>query len=129
MTGAGDAVLEAAVGALRAIDGIGRVYDAPPLQAALPYALVAIDSESDWSHKSGSGRALRLAASIRDKGERPERLRGLASAAEAALAALGGDLPGWQLVTVRFLRTRTVRAAGGEWTATIEFQVRLLAAG
>ena len=128
MTNAGDAVLGAAVGALRAVDGIGRVYDAPPLQAALPHAVVAVDSESDWSHKSGLGRALRIAASIR-QGERPERLRGLAGEAEAALAALGGDLPGWQLVTMRFLRTRIVRAAGGEWTAIIEFQVRLLAAG
>jgi hypothetical protein len=129
MTGAGDALLEAAAVALRAVDGIGRVYDAPPLQAALPHAVVAIDAESDWSHKSGSGRALRLSASIRDKGERPERLRGLAGEAQAALAALGGDLPGWQLVTMRFLRTRTVRSAGGEWAASIEFQARLLAAG
>jgi len=128
MSGAGEALRSAAVAALAAVPGIGRVYDSPPLQAAHPHALVSIDVESDWSHKSGAGREVRLAAAISDKGERPERLRTLACEAEAALAGLGGPLPGWRLVTIQFLRTRTVRSAAGEWTAVIEFRARLLEA-
>jgi hypothetical protein len=127
MTGAGETLLAAAVAVLRAIDGIGRVYDAPPLQAALPHALVAIDVESDWSHKSAAGRELRLAASLFDKGERPLRLRALVGEAEAALAQLGGAHGAWQIVSMRYLRTRILRDSAGSWAAVIEFRARLLA--
>ena len=128
MSGAGDALLGAAAGALASIDGIGRVYDAPPLQAVLPHALVSIDLESEWSHKSGAGREIRLAASLFDAGERPLRLRRLSTEAEAMLGQLGGRLGEWQLVSMHYLRTRTVRRSGGGWAAVIEFRARLLAA-
>jgi hypothetical protein len=129
MSGAGEALRAAAAAALESVGGIGRVYDSPPLQSALPHALVSIDLATDWSHKSGAGREVRLAAALSDKGERPERLRVLVGEAEAALAALGGSLPGWRLVSMQFLRSRTVRSAGGQWTAVIEFRARLLAEG
>lgn len=128
MSGAGEAVLAAAAAALGKVAGIGRVYDAPPLQAAVPYALVEADSEADWSHKTGAGREVRLAASLFDKGERPLRLRARATEAERALAALGGDVDGWRIVSMQFLRTRIVRDAKGGWAAVAEFRARLLAA-
>ena len=128
MSGAGEALLAAAAAALEGIDGIGRVYDAPPLQAALPHAVVAIDVESDWSHKSGAGRELRLAASLFDKGERPLRLRRLAAEAEDALAAIDAAAGEWRLVSMIYLRTRIVRGRDGGWTAVIEHKARLLRA-
>lgn len=128
MSGAGEALLSAAAAALEGVAGIGRVYDAPPLQAALPHAVVVIDLESDWSHKSGTGRELRLAASLFDKGERPLRLRGVAEEAEAALAALAGEAGAWRLVTVQYLRTRIVRERGGGWVAVVELRARMLRA-
>ncbi|HEX8655591.1 MAG TPA: DUF3168 domain-containing protein [Allosphingosinicella sp.] len=127
MSGAGEALRAAGVAALQAIEGIGRVYDAPPLTAAAPHALVEIDSEADWGHKSGAGRELRLAATLTGEGERPLAMRASATAAEAALAALGPDLGGWRLVTMRHLRTREMRRPKGGWIAVIEFRARLLA--
>ena len=127
MSGAAEALREAAAVALAGVEGIGRVYDAPPLQAALPHALVSIDLESDWSHKSGAGREIRLATSLFDKGERPLRLRRLVVEAEAALAAIGPALAGWRLISMQFLRTRILHEPGGRWVALIEFRVRLLA--
>ncbi|MEA3016944.1 MAG: hypothetical protein QOI38_1666 [Sphingomonadales bacterium] len=127
MTGAGEAVRAAAVAALQAIGGIGRVCDAPPLTGAAPHALVEIDSEADWGHKSGAGRELRLAAKLTGEGERPLAMRARAAAAEAALAALGPDLEGWRLVTMRHVRTRELRRPKGGWIAVIEFRARLLA--
>ena len=127
MSAAADALREAAAAALAAIEGLGRVYDAPPLQAALPYALVSIDAESDWSHKSGAGRELRLAASLFDKAERPLRLRALVTEAEAVLAQLGSVPGSWQLVSMQYLRTRIVRDAAGGWAGIVELRVRMLA--
>jgi hypothetical protein len=129
MTGAGEALLAAAVEALGGVSGIGRVHDAPPVTAAAPHAVVAIDAETDWGHKSGAGRELRLAATLTGEGERPVRLRVAAGAAEAALRGIGGDLQGWRLVTMQHLRTREVRRPKGGWAIVIEFRARLLAAG
>jgi hypothetical protein len=126
MTASG-ALRAAAVAALQAVAGIGRVYDAPPLTAAALHALVEIDSEADWGHKSGAGRELRVTAKLSGEGERPLAMRANAVAAEAALAGLGPDLDGWRLVTMRHVRTRELRRPQGGWIAIIEFRARLLA--
>lgn len=122
---ASEALQQAAVTALRGIGSLG-VYELAPVQAAFPHALVETGPETDWGHKSGAGRELRLAVTLRDAGERPVRLRTLAGEAEAAVAAVGRDLPGWRVVTLHFLRTRMVREAKG-WAAVIEFRARMLA--
>ena len=128
MSGAGQALTEAALAALRGMDGLNGVYDGPPLTAAVPYATVEAGPESDWSHKSGEGRELRLSILIRDKGERPARLRSLAAAVEAAATEIEPDLAGWRLVSLVFLRGSMLREAGAAWTAAIEYRARLLKA-
>lgn len=135
--GAGEALRRAAMAALEAVPGLGGVYAGTPLQAAAPYAAVDTGLESDWSHKSGKGREVRLAATLWDKGERPARLPTLMAEAEAALEALGGEIGAWRLVTMQFLRSRTVReprgagplGPGAAWAGVIEFRARLLAVG
>ena len=125
----------AAVARLRAspaLAGTG-VFDAPPVRAALPYALVDEPLLADWSTKSWTGREARLSVLVHDAGERPVRLRSLAAAAEEALLSLGGDrggdrggelADGWRIAGVALLRNRIVR--GGErWIAGIEVRVRV----
>ena len=123
---AGAALQAAALAALAAVEGLGR-YELAPVQAALPYATIETGPESDWGHKSGAGRELRLAATLRDAGERPERLRRLMAAVEVALAGLERDLPGWRLVTMMFVRSRLVRERSGQWAGVVEFRARMLA--
>jgi hypothetical protein len=126
MTGAGAALAEAAMVALKAVDGLNGVYDGPPLTGAFPYARIEAGPESDWSHKSGIGRELRLAILLHDQGERPARLRTLLGAAEAAAAAIPPDLDGWRLVNLVFLRSTLLREKGAAWAAAIEYRARLL---
>lgn len=126
MTGAGAALAAAVTAALGEVAGLNGAYDGPPLQAAFPYAIVDAGAESDWSHKSGEGRELRLAVTIRDQGERPARLRALIGAAEAAIGAVAGDFDGWRLVTLVFLRSRMLRAPGAGWTAAVDYRARML---
>lgn len=124
--GAGQALAEAAIAALNGVAGLNGAYDGPPLSAAFPYAQVEAGPESDWSHKSGTGRELRLAILIRDKGERPGRTRALAVAAEMAASEIGPDLDGWRLINLVFLRGSLLRESGAAWAAAIEFRARLL---
>jgi hypothetical protein len=107
------------------------VYDAPPVQAAFPYALVEAGSETDWGHKSGAGREARIAVTVRDAGELPVRLRTAMADVEAALAASAPEAEGWQMVTFSWLRSRAVRdgrpPARVEWTGLIEYRAHMLA--
>ena len=128
MSGAGQALAEAALAALRAIAGLNGVYDGPPLAAAFPHATIETSPESDWSHKSGEGRELRLSILLHDKGERPERLRELVAAVEAAAGAIGPELASWRLVNLVFLRGAMLRSKDAAWTAAIEYRARLLKA-
>lgn len=126
MTGAGETLAAAARSALDAIAGLNGVYDGPPVQAVFPYARVDAGPESDWSHKNGEGRELRLAVTIRDQGERPARLRALMGEVEAAIAALDGDLGEWRLVTLVFLRSQSLREPGAAWAGATDWRARML---
>lgn len=133
MSGAGEALQAAALAALRSIKGLGA-YEGPPVQAAFPYAIADVGPESDWSHKSAAGREVRLAVTIRDKGEKPARLRRLAAEAEEVLAGLSADLGEWRVASFVFLRSRMVadgsaRGASSQppgWASVIEYRARML---
>lgn len=126
MSGAGETLAAAASAALAGVAGLNGAYEGPPVQAAFPYARIEAGPESDWSHKSGEGRELRLAITIHDQGERPARLRQLMGTAQAAIGALDGDLGDWRLVTLIFLRSRMLREPGTAWAGAIEWRARLL---
>lgn len=128
MSGAGAALAAAAIEALAALE-LGGVYPGPPLQAAYPHAVVECGPETDWGHKSGAGRELRLAVILRDSGERPERAQAFADVVESAIAA-GLDVEGWRLVTLALVRRRTVaegRGGRAGWAVAIDYRARLLA--
>jgi hypothetical protein len=129
MSGAGAALQQGAVARLREVAGLNGVYSGPPLQASVPYAAADCGAESDWGHKSASGREVKLAVTLRDAGEMPTRIQALMAAAEAALQVPPAS-GGWQLVSFVWLRSRLVREGRGaeaSWAGLIEYRARLLA--
>lgn len=103
-----------------------RVFDAPPVRAALPYLLVDEPVLQDWSTKSWRGLEGRVAAIGFDGGERPRRLRALADAVDDALAAMPETLgEGWRIANLRPLRSRIARVAPDHWQAVSEYWVRV----
>lgn len=119
------ALTAATQAALSAIAGLNGGYDGPPLTGSLPYATIETGPESDWSWKGGEGRELRLAASIRDAGERPDRVRGLMAEVETALAGIDGEIGQWRVVNCLFLRSRVAKV-GREWAGLVEFRARMV---
>ena len=124
---ASQVLIAGAAEALRAIAGLTGVHEAMPVQAALPYVTIEAGLENDWGHKGGAGRELRLSVVLRDGGERPERLRALGGAAQAAIEAIGPALAGWRLVTLVPLRAMTVAEGPGRWILTLDYRARMLA--
>jgi hypothetical protein len=127
---ASEALVAAATAALQGVAGLG-IHGGPPLHAGLPHAVIEAGPETDWSHKSGAGREVRLAVVLHDRGERPDRLRRLIGEADGALAVVTA-VEGWQLVSLRFLRSRIVAPSRGgaeaDWAGVIEYRARMLAA-
>ena len=123
------AALQAAL--VAAVRPIVTVFDAPPVRAALPYAVVEDAVLARWGGAGIDGREGRVRVVLHDAGERPVRLRGLLASVEAAVAALSGEIDeGWRVVALRLARSRVVRSGGGDrWTATGEFAVKIYREG
>ncbi len=120
-------VLQAAlVEALAGLEGT-RVFDAPPVRAARPYALVEEAWLTDWGTKDMAGREGRFAVTLFDAGERPTRLRALAGDVEAAIEAMPRVIgQGWAIASLVLLRARISREGDSRWQSVSEFRVRML---
>jgi len=123
---AGGALQSAIASALSGLGGLSGVFDGPPARAPFPYAALDATTETDWGHKSGPGREVLVAVTLWD--DEPVRLHALADSIEAAIQALG-EIPDWQVVTMRLMRRRIVRDVAGPWAAAVDFRARMLAVG
>lgn len=121
--------VEAAIGAHPALRiAVNGVFDAPPMRAVRPYAVVEEAVLSDWSTKDMMGREGRLAVGLFVDEDRA-RLRALADYAEAAVSGLPRELgEGWRIASLAFVRSRIVREGPGLCAAIVEFRVRMLQA-
>ena len=120
---AGGKLQAALAGTLSGLE-VNGVFDGPPARAPYPYVVLDAGLETDWSHKNGEGREVLVAVTVWD--DQPARLHGLADAVETAVAGTSA-VEGWQLVSLRMIRRRTVRDVAGPWAAAIDFRARLLA--
>ena len=122
---AGGALQAALAANLAAVGELTGVFDGPPARAAFPYVAIDASLETDWSHKSGSGREVLVAVTVWD--DQPAQLQMLADIVEQRVLAI--DLAGgWRLVSLRLIRRRTIRDVAGPWATAIDFRARLLAA-
>lgn len=111
-------------------EAVTGVFDAPPVRAARPYALIEEPLLADWGAKGVEGREGRAAVLLFDLGERPARLRALAGEAEAAIAAMPAALDdGWRIASLTLLRSRVSREGDARWIAASEWRVRMLREG
>lgn len=117
-----EALTGALCAALRArLEGCA-VFDAPPVRAGVPYAVVDEPVMGPWGTKSWVGYEARVAVGLWDEGERPVRLRALLGEVEEAVAHLPPDLGGgWRAARVELVRSRLARGSGERWVARAEF--------
>lgn len=125
-----EAIRAALTGHAPLADGLAGVFDAPPVRAATPHAVIGEALLSDWGTKDMAGREARVVVSLFDAGESPARLRRMVGEVEVAMAGLprviGG---GWELASRVLLRARIERKGEGRWVATSEWRLRVLKSG
>ncbi|MFV0922663.1 tail completion protein gp17 [Sphingomonas parapaucimobilis] len=103
------------------------LFDAVPVRASVPQAVLGEPSDSDWGAAGIEGRELRVALTLTDEGEQPRRLRACVQAAEAvSLAGVLAD--GWRVAGLSVTATRMAKA-GARWTASVEWRARLWRTG
>ncbi len=105
---------------------VTAIFDAPPVRAARPYALIGETLFGDWGTKDMAGREARTIVTLLDLGERADRARRLAGEIEAAVETLPRELGnGWRVASLALLRSRVARDGEG-WAAAVEHRVRVL---
>ena len=121
-----DAVLAGVRDALG--DQVNGVFDGPAVKASAPWIELGPVVAADWSTKDKAGREVRLVLTVRDRADAPARTHTLAATVGGAVEAVPRDLNGWRIASCVFVRARVAGSRPGEWAATVEYQVRLLAA-
>jgi hypothetical protein len=120
----------AAIDALRDAlgDQVNAVDQGPAVEATAPWVELGPLVAADWSTKDRAGREVRLVLTVRDRGDAPARTHALAAAAGGAIEAVPRDLDGWRIASCAFVRARVTGDRPGQWSASVEYQVKLLAA-
>ena len=113
----GDAALSAQV---------NRVYDGFPDKATPPMLVVGECLGSDWAVKDRPGRELRIGLTIEDDIETPARISAIMPLADAAVQTVRGTVSGWQIGSMRMVRSRLMRTNRGRWSALVDYRVRVL---
>jgi len=125
--GAAAAVRAGVLARLRMVGGVNGVWEGAGVSAAAPFVVLGDVTASDWGTKDAAGRELRVAVTVRDRGDSPVRVETLAGAVEAAVAGLPRDLDGWRVASVVLLRSSVVASGKGAWAAMVDHRVRVLA--
>lgn len=125
-----ESVLVAAVeAALAGVAGLNRVEPGASVRVTPPYAEIGPVEARDWGTKDAAGREVRLTVTVRDAAERAARLHVLSGAVQDAVAGMPRELSGWRVASLVFVRSRVASEKAGNWAASVEWRVRVLATG
>ena len=101
------------------------VFDAPPVRATLPFAVIEEPVLQQRDLAGMTGRVGTVAVQLFDDGERPTRLRDHLAAIEDDLARMPSDLgAGWRLAVLSLRLSRIAKGKAG-WSARTEWAVRM----
>lgn len=106
---------------------VNRVHDGIPVKASPPTVVLGECTGTDWATKDRDGRELRIGITIEDDRETPARISGIMPLADAAVQRLSGIVAGWQVGSLRLVRSRLVKARDGRWHAVMDYRIRVLA--
>ena len=106
---------------------VNRIYDGAPVKATPPMVTVSECAGSDWATKDKAGRELRIGIGIADDLETPGRIGGIMPLVDAAVQRLSGTVAGWQVGSLRLVRSRLLKGRDGRWNAVMDYRIRVLA--
>lgn len=110
-----------------ALGGINAIAEEAPLTASPPWLGIAASAGIEWGTKDRVGREIRIALELESYSDATGGDAALLAAIEARVLALPPFQPGFELASIRFLRSRSEARAGNLRGALVEYRFRLFA--
>lgn len=110
-----------------ALAAINAIAEEAPLSVTPPWLGIAASASTDWSTKDRAGREVRVALELESHTDLTAGDAGLLSAIDQRVLQLPPFQPGFELASIRFLRSRSEARADNRRAALLEFRFRLFA--
>ncbi|MFU7527320.1 DUF3168 domain-containing protein [Qipengyuania sp. ASV99] len=106
---------------------INAIEEETPVSASAPWLGIAASASTDWGTKDRVGREVRLALELESRSDEPGGDGALLGAIERRVLGLPPFHPGFEIASIRFLRSRSEERPGHLRGALLEFRFRIFA--
>jgi Protein of unknown function (DUF3168) len=110
-----------------ALAAINAIEEESPLSASPPWLGIAASASIDWGTKDRAGRETRIALELETRTDVTAADAPLLAAIERRVLDLPPFHPGFELASIRFLRSRSDARADNRRAALLEYRFRVLA--
>lgn len=109
-----------------ALAAINAIEEEAPLSVTPPWLGVAASAGIDWGTKDRAGREIRIALELESYTDMTAGDSSLLSAIERRVLDLPPFHPGFELASIRFLRSRSEARTDNRRAALLEYRFRIL---
>lgn len=106
---------------------LAAITEEAPVRSSLPWLAIVASASADWSHKTGTGREIRVAIELQTRGDDAATAGSLVETIEGAMGSFPADQPTLAIVSRQFLRARTEQRGGTIRAVLLEYRFRVLA--
>lgn len=110
-----------------ALASINAIEEEAPLTATPPWLGIAASASIDWGTKDRQGREVRIALELESRTDAAAEDAPLLGAIERRVLGLPPFQPGFELASIRFLRSRSEARDDNLRAALLEYRFRILA--
>lgn len=110
-----------------ALSALNSIEEESPLNVSPAWLGIAASASVDWSTKDRVGREIRIAFELATRTDAAAADATLIGAIEQRIEALPQSQSGFDIASIRFLRTRAERRANNRRAVLIEYRFRILA--
>lgn len=110
-----------------ALAAINAIEEEAPLSVTPPWLGIAASASIDWGSKDRPGREVRIALELESRTDETAADAPLLSAIERRVIDLPPFRPGFELASIRFLRSRSEARGDNLRAALLEYRFRIFA--
>ena len=107
--------------------GLNTIAEEAPLRASPPWLGIVASASTDFGHKTGTGREVRVALELQTLGDDASGTADLVAAIETRIATLPADQPDFRIASLTFLRARAEQRGEARRAVLLEYRARLIA--
>ena len=107
-------------------ESLNTVAEEAPLRASIPWLGLAASASIDWSTKEKRGRETRIALELHLRGDVADTGSDLVGQVERRIEEMPTNHGAFDIVSIRFLRSRSEQRSGNIRAALLEYRFRTL---